>query len=84
MLMRVHRLNPPFDHGAALRVPPAHDDRSREKLWMWLGEAGAALDGGAVRVFTADGPAVAAPGDWIVLSVSGDYHVARWGRRLDG
>jgi len=81
--MRLHHLAPPFDHGAALRVPPPHDSKSRSKLWMWLGEAGLALEGGAVQVATPDGPAVATPGDWIVLSVSGDYHVARWGRRLD-
>jgi hypothetical protein len=36
--MRSHRSHPPFDHGAALRVPPPHDSRSWRTLWRWLGE----------------------------------------------
>ena len=69
---------PKFDHGAALRVPPAHDDKGRRALWQWLGEDGWALDDrGAVQVSTPFGPVVARPGDWIVLSVSGHYHVTR-------
>jgi hypothetical protein len=72
---------PAFDHGAALRVPPLHDVRSWRKLWAWLGEDGLALDGhGAIEVTTEHGPAIASPGDWIVLSVSGSFHVARCAR----
>lgn len=72
---------PAFDHGAALRTPPAHDQRSWAKLWLWLGDDGQALDEpGAVSVRTAEGRAVARPGDWIILSVSGRFHVAA-GRR---
>ena len=79
--MNLARLAPPFDHGAALRVPPAHDAKSWAKLWMWLGEDGCALDSrGAVQVSTPDGPAIARPGDWIVLSVSGRFHVAHAAR----
>jgi hypothetical protein len=73
-----------FDHGAALRVPPAHDSRSWGILMTWLGECGRRMDQpGAVEVDTAAGRRLAMPGDWIVLSVSGDYHIAgvagRWG-----
>jgi hypothetical protein len=79
--MRPARLAPAFDHGAALRVPPPHDARGWDKLMMWLGEGGLVLDGkGAIQVSTADGPAVATPGDWVVLSVSGQFHVARCAR----
>jgi len=70
--------NPAFDHGAALRVPPAHDARGWRNLWAWLGAEGCALDeAGAVQVGTPNGPAVARPGDWIILSVSGAFHVAQ-------
>jgi hypothetical protein len=49
-------------------------------LRQWLGAAAALIDpGGMVQVATPEGRAVARPGDWIVLSVSGDYHVARMG-----
>ncbi len=73
-----------FDHGAALRVPPPHDSRGRNALWQWLGEEGFPLDDrGAVQVSTPHGPMVARPGDWIVLSVSGHYHVARAGNAWD-
>ena len=76
--MRAIRPTPKFDHGAALRVPPAHDAKGRHALWMWLGEAGCPFDDrGAVQVSTAQGPVVARPGDWIVLSVSSEFHVAR-------
>ena len=69
---------PKFDHGAALRVPPPQDSKGRRALWQWLGDDGCPLDDrGAVQVSTAFGPVVARPGDWIVLSVSGQYHVAR-------
>jgi hypothetical protein len=78
--MRVVRQLPQFDHGAALRVPPAHDTHGRRQLWLWLGEGGFALDDrGAVQVSTGTGPVVARPGDWIVLSHSGQFHVARSG-----
>ena len=36
--MRSARSNPAFDHGAALRVPPANDTRNWHKLWAWLGD----------------------------------------------
>lgn len=76
--------NPAFDHGAALRVPPAHDAKNWRKLFQWLGEAGLALaeEAGAVQVLTAEGPRVARPGDWIVLSVGGRFHVACSGQRI--
>lgn len=70
--------NPAFDHGAALRVPPAHDAANWRKLWLWLGEDGRATDTpGVVEVSTPIGPDIARPGDWIVLSVAGLFHVAR-------
>jgi hypothetical protein len=76
--MKVVSSLPSFDHGAALRVPPAYDSRGRRALWQWLGEGGCPLDDrGAVQVLTPAGPAVARPGDWIVLSYRGDFHVAR-------
>jgi hypothetical protein len=79
--MRSARANSAFDHGAALRVPPAHDLKSWRKLWMWLGDdAQAMTEAGSVQVSTPDGWTIAQPGDWIVLSVSGDFHVARSGR----
>jgi hypothetical protein len=69
--------SPAFDHGAALRTPPAHDARSWAKLWRWLGEDGQPTDeAGAVCVRTPDGWTIARPGDWIILSVSGRFHVA--------
>lgn len=71
---------PRFDHGAALRVPHAHDHNGWQMLMAWLGMAGLRLgQGGSVQVDTATGPAVAMPGDWIVLSVSGEFHVALTG-----
>ena len=76
--MRAVRQLPKFDHGAALRVPPAHDVKGRRALWAWLGEGGGPFDDrGAVQVFTPHGVGVARPGDWIVLSVSGEFHVTR-------
>jgi hypothetical protein len=67
-----------FDHGAAIRVPPAHDANGWRMLMIWLGECGRRSEHvGLVEVTTPTGPAEAAPGDWIVLSVSGAYHVAR-------
>jgi hypothetical protein len=78
--MSVVRKLPAFDHGAALRVPPAHDANSRRVLWSWLGQSGCPLDDrGAIQVSTPEGPAVALPGDWIVLSFSGAFHVTRAG-----
>ena len=69
--------SPKFDHGAALRVPPAHDANGWRILMTWLGPYGRRLDQpGAVEVDTAAGGRLALPGDWVVLSVSGAYHVA--------
>jgi hypothetical protein len=65
------------DHGAALRVPPAHDTQGWRVLLGWLGDAGQLVGQGEVEVATAIGAHVAAPGDWIVLSATGAYHVAR-------
>ena len=51
---------------------------------MWLGEeAHALIEGAAVQVRTPDGPVVARCGDWIVLSHSGDFHVAHAARTVD-
>jgi hypothetical protein len=78
LIRRRPQIDSTFDHGAALRVPPPRDARGRQALMAWLGEGGWPLDDrGAVRVSTPSGPAVARPGDWIVLSVSGHFHVAR-------
>lgn len=74
--MRAHQ-HPPFDHGAALRVPPPQDAEHWRVLWSWLGEDACAIaDGEAIQVRTPDGPVVAHSGDWIVLSHSGSFHVA--------
>ena len=71
-----------FDHGAAIRVPPAHDRNGWRMLMIWLGDSGRPTDrAGLVEVTTPSGIAHAAPGDWIVLSVRGAYHVARPGQR---
>ena len=76
--MRAIRQSPTFDHGAALRVPPPHDAKGRRSLFMWLDEAGCPFDDrGAVQVSTVEGAVIARPGDWIVLSFSGAFHVAR-------
>jgi len=76
--MKAFRQTPRFDHGAALRVPPVHNAKGRNALWCWLGEDGCPFDdGGAVQVRTGQGAVIARPGDWIVLSVSGEFHVAR-------
>jgi hypothetical protein len=82
--MRVSRSYPPFDHGAALRVPPPHDAGAWRTLWSWLGdEAQALTEAAAVQVYTPEGPVVAHCGDWIVLSVSGSFHVAKTARIHD-
>ena len=74
--MRAAR-SPAFDHGAALRTPPAHDRRSWAKLRLWLGESGREWDDpGTISVHTADGWTTARPGDWIILTVGGRFHVA--------
>jgi hypothetical protein len=76
--MRVIQLHPPFDHGAALRVPPAHDQKNWALLWQWLGDEAQSVAeaSAAVQVRTPEGPVVAHTGDWIVLSHSGAFHVA--------
>lgn len=82
--MQVIRSHPPFDHGAALRVPPPHDQKSWAVLWSWLGdEAQAVAEAAAVQVRTPEGPVVAHCGDWIVLSHSGRFHVAHTVRTCD-
>jgi hypothetical protein len=74
--------SPVFDHGAAIRVPPAHDGKAWRMLMIWLGDHGRRLDRpGLVEVTTPVGQSSAAPGDWIVLSVSGAYHVAKSSQR---
>ena len=80
--MRVIQLHPPFDHGAALRVPPPQDKKSWAVLWSWLGEEAQAMEGAAVQVRTPNGPVIAHSGDWIVLSHSGCFHVAHTARAL--
>ena len=53
---------------------------------MWLGEDGQPADiEGLLRVYTPQGWVLARPGDWIVLSHSGEFHVAHCGqpRRYD-
>jgi hypothetical protein len=73
---------PAFDHGAALRVPPAGDARNWQVLQMWLGESALRIDeSGLVQVATPAGQQVARPGDWIVLTSAGDFHVTREGAR---
>lgn len=69
--------SPVFDHGAALRVPAPADGLGWSRLLTWLGCAGRLKNShGLVEVATPAGLTVAAPGDWIVLSAGGDYHVA--------
>jgi hypothetical protein len=82
--MSAHRTHPPFDHGAALRVPPPNDVRSWRVLWSWLGDdAWAVAEASAVQVRTPEGPVVAHCGDWIVLTVGGAFHVAHAVRVCD-
>jgi hypothetical protein len=76
--MGAHRKT--VDHGAAIRVPPAHDAKGWQILMTWLGEAGRVKEQGLVEVRTPIGPGIAAPGDWIVLSATGSFHVTRPGR----
>lgn len=69
---------PVFDHGAALRVPPPGDIRNWRRLEAWLGDQGLSeIEAGLIRVLTPLGEQIAHSGDWIVLSVRGDFHVAR-------
>ena len=67
----------PLDHGAALRVPPAHNAKGWMILMRWLGDSGHLIDRGLVQVTTPVGAHVAGPGDWIVLSATGAYHVTK-------
>jgi hypothetical protein len=68
---------PCFDYGAALRVPPAHDATNLARLWAWLGNNGCAAERvGEVLVDTPSGWTTARPGDWIILTRGGSYHVA--------
>ena len=81
--MRVATNAPAFDHGAALRVPPLHDARNRRQLLLWLGDDGWPRDGTEIiEVQTPDGLMLARPGDWIILSVTGRFHVAPAGPRI--
>lgn len=74
---------PPFDHGAALRVPPPGDSANWRNLLMWLGtDAHALAEADAVQVRTPQGEVIAHCGDWIVLSVTGAFHVTRTGDRI--
>lgn len=67
---------PTFDHGAALRVPPAHDGRGWRMIWTWLGEAGRSTDVvGVAEVLTPEGWTAAQPGDWLILTSAGRFHV---------
>lgn len=75
--MNSNRQQVRFDHGAALRVPAPSDRKGWRALWAWLGDAAAIDDAGQIKVRTEEGLALARPGDWIVLSVSGFFHVAR-------
>jgi hypothetical protein len=82
--MRSRPSHPPFDHGAALRVPPPNDAKSWRLLWLWLGEnAQAVAEAAAVQVRTPHGLVIAHCGDWIVLTASGAFHVARGARTCD-
>lgn len=82
-MRRTRCSGPGFDHGAALRVPPVEDAVNWGRLWSWLGAEACWTEGG-LQVATPDGMTAAQPGDWIVLSVSGHFHVARDpARRLD-
>ena len=68
--------SPAFDHGAALRIPSSHDGRARARLWQWLGEDGReGEEPYAIEVHTPQGWTPAWPGDWIILSVAGHFHV---------
>ena len=81
--MRVAHTAPAFDHGAALRVPPLHDVRNRRQLLAWLGDDGWPRgETETIEVMTPDGMMLARPGDWIILSVSGSFHVAPAGPRI--
>ena len=71
------RSSPAFEHGAALRVPPAHDTAQWGKFVWWLGSAGRSTDQvGRIDVLTPGGWQEARPGDWVILSVTGRYFLA--------
>jgi hypothetical protein len=76
------RSTPPFDHGAALRVPPPEDSVNWRNLLKWLGDdARSVAEADAVQVRTPQGDVIAHCGDWIVLSVTGVFHVTHTGGR---
>jgi hypothetical protein len=63
--------------GSAIRVPAAHDRRSRERLAMWLGDCGQLMaDASVVKVLTDGGWTAAHVGEWVILTADGRYHVA--------
>jgi hypothetical protein len=73
-----------FDHGAAIRVPAAQDRKGWRSLMTWLGANGRVSgQAGIVEVDTPFGSVSAGPGDWIVLSFRGVYHVAGPSRRSE-
>jgi hypothetical protein len=73
------------EHGAALRVPPDHDTGGWIQLEWWLGDCGRRLDQpGCIAVRTGAGWRDAFPGDWIILSVSGQYFLAAGRKAVEG
>lgn len=71
------------DQGAALRVPSPLERRAWGRLIAWLGEEGEPLaEAAGVQVWTETGWVIALPGDWIVLSVTGAFHVAASPRKV--
>ena len=74
---------PRFDYGAALRVPPSLDVGGWRRLEQWLGDKGYPhIETGVVREVTPRGEREAHCGDWIVLTVAGEFHIARGDRPL--
>jgi hypothetical protein len=45
-------------------------------IWAWLGEAGRCTDiVGVAEVLTPEGWTAAQPGDWLILTSAGRFHV---------